>query len=46
MKDVDEDSRIYQKGVASQGRCKPGTSKVYLNITSELQRSKGQRTAK
>ena len=37
MKDVDEDSRIDQKGIASQGRCKPGASKVYLNITSELQ---------
>lgn len=36
-KDVDEDSRIYRKIKASRGWWKPGRSKVYLNITSELQ---------
>ena len=36
-KDVDEDSRIYWKIKASRGWWKPGMSKVYLNITSELQ---------
>lgn len=36
-KDYDEDSRIYPKVQANRGRCEPGTSRVYLNITSELQ---------
>ena len=37
-KNDDEDSRIYQKVTASQGWCKPDMSKIYLKITSELQR--------
>lgn len=36
-KNVDEDSRLYSNGTASRGRCEPGASRVYLNITSELQ---------
>lgn len=39
-KDFDEDSRIRSKGIASQGRWKPGASRPYLNITSELQTPK------
>lgn len=33
----DEDSKKYQKGTASWGRCKPDASKIFLNITFELQ---------
>lgn len=37
MKNDDEDSREYPKVTASRRWCKPGTSKTFLNITSELQ---------
>lgn len=37
-KNDDEDSRIYFKVAASRGRWKPDMSRIYLNITSELQR--------
>ena len=36
-KNDDEDSRLYLKITASQGRWKPDMSRIYLNITSELQ---------
>ena len=39
-KDIDEDSRIYLKITASRGGCKSGMSKIFLNITSELQNLK------
>lgn len=35
-KSDDEDSRLYSKDTASRGRCEPGASRIYLNITSEL----------
>lgn len=41
MKNVDEDSRLYLNDKENRGWWKPGTSKLYLNITSELQISKG-----
>ncbi len=37
MKNDDEDSREYPKVTASRRWCKTGTSKTFLNITSELQ---------
>ena len=42
MKNVDEDSRLYLNDKENREWWKPGTSKLYLNITSELQISKGQ----
>ncbi|MGN0331901.1 MAG: hypothetical protein ACI4D9_02565, partial [Lachnospiraceae bacterium] len=36
-KNFDEDSRMYQNGKANRRWWKSGASKVYLNITSELQ---------
>lgn len=40
-KSIDEDSKAYWKGTASRGGCKPGASRVCLNITSELRFPKG-----
>ena len=40
-KNFDEDSRIYMNVQESRRRWDAGTSKIYLNITSELQTLKG-----
>ena len=40
-KNFDEDSRIYRNVQESRRRWDAGTSKIYLNITSELQMLKG-----
>lgn len=37
VKNADEDSRAYLKETENQGWWKPDASKIYLNITSELQ---------
>ena len=41
MKNVDEDSRLYLNDAENRGWWEPDTSRIYLNITSELQFLKG-----
>lgn len=41
MKNVDGDSRLYLKGKANRRWCESGASRMYLNITPELQLMKG-----